>query len=171
MRDLLKTAAIAALTTFAFASPASAGLFDFDPAEGGVYASGFIGLAAPSDADFSGIQAPAAGVPGVAGAPANIEADLDQDVFYGGAVGVRLPFKYWKYFQPRVEAEISYFQSDVESGNFNGGNQTFSGDQSITFFLLNNVSDITWTDDQKVVPYMAAAWHCRCQQQYRLLPQ
>ncbi len=135
------------------ASTAHAGIFDTDPAEGGFYVSGFVGISSPGDADFEGTQAPAAGVPGVAGAPANIQADFDTDVYYGGAVGAHLPFKYWKYFQPRLEAEISYSKSDVSTGAFNGGNQTFSGNQSVTYFLLNNSSDIIWSEDQKIVPY------------------
>ena len=48
-------------------STAHAGLFDFDPAEGGLYVSGFVGGSFPSDADFEGTQDPADGVPGTEG--------------------------------------------------------------------------------------------------------
>lgn len=136
-----------------FASTAHAGIFDFDPAKGNVYVSGFVGLSLPSDADFTGTQAPAVGVPGAAGALADIQADLDSDAYFGGAIGARLPFKYWKYFQPRLEAEISYTKSDVSSGSFNGGDQIFTGDQSVTYFLINNSSEIIWNENQKIVPY------------------
>jgi hypothetical protein len=153
MTKIFKTAVLAVTTALGLSSTAHAGLFDFDPAPGGAYASGFVGISFPSDADFEGTQAPAAGVPGLAGAPANIQADLDSDVYYGGAVGVRLPFKYWKYFQPRIELEISRSESDVSAGNFNGGNQNFSGDQSVTYYLINNSSDIIWRENQKIVPY------------------
>jgi len=153
MTKIFKAALLAATTAFGVSTTAQAGLFDFDPAEGGAYVGGFVGIAFPGDADFDGTQAPAVGVPGAAGAPAEIQADFDSDVYYGGAVGVRLPFKYWKYFQPRVELEISHYESDVSSGNFNGGNQTFGGEQSATFFLINNASDIIWSDDQRIVPY------------------
>jgi len=148
-----KRIALLALSALTIAPAAQAGIFDFDPAEGGVYASSFIGLSFPGDADFEGTQAPAEGVPGAAGAAANIQADLDSDAYYGGAIGVRLPFKYWKYFQPRLEAEISYTENDVSAGSFNGGNQSFSGSQSVTYFLINNSSDIIWDDNQRIVPY------------------
>jgi len=124
-----------------------------DPAEGSVFVSGFVGASFPLDVDFDGTQDPAAGVPGVAGADANIEAGFDTDIFYGGSVGARLPFKYWKNFQPRLELEISGFDGDVSGGNFNGGDQVFSGNQGVTFFLINNFSDWQWRDDQLIVPY------------------
>lgn len=153
MTKTFKAAILAVATTFGVSTSAHAGLFDFDPAPGGAYASGFVGIAFPGDADFDGTQAPAAGVPGAAGAPAEVQADFDSDVYFGGALGVRLPFKYWTYFQPRIELEISHYESDVSSGNFNGGNQTFSGEQSATYFLINNSSDIIWSENQRIVPY------------------
>ncbi len=153
MTKILKAAVLAATSAFGFSSVAQAGLFDFDPAPGGTYISGFVGISAPGDADFEGTQAPVTGVPGMAGAPAEIQADFDSDVYYGGAIGIRLPFKYWKYFQPRLELEVSYTESDVSSGNFNGGNQVFSGNQNATYYLINNYSDIIWSENQLIVPY------------------
>lgn len=153
MTKIFKAVLAATVTAFAVSSTASAGIFDFDPAEGGFYVSGFVGISAPGDADFEGEQNPAAGVPGAVGAAANIEADFDSDVYFGGAVGAHLPFKYWKYFQPRLELEISYSDNDVGEGSFNGGTQTFQGSQSATFFLINNVSDIQWDENQKIIPY------------------
>lgn len=153
MTKTFKATFLATAVALGLSTTASAGIFDFDPAEGGVYASGFVGIAFPSDADFDGIQAPVDGVPGAAGAPADIEASFDSDVYFGGAIGARLPFKYWKYFQPRLELEISHFSTDVDGGSFNGGDQIFQGEQSATFFLINNSSDIIWDEDQKIVPY------------------
>ncbi|MEP6341881.1 MAG: hypothetical protein ABJ275_01080 [Maricaulaceae bacterium] len=153
MTKILKAVLAATVAAFAVSSTASAGIFDFDPAEGGFYVSGFVGISAPSDADFEGEQNPAADVPGAVGAAANIEADFDSDVYFGGAVGAKLPFKYWKYFQPRLELEVSYSDNDVGEGSFNGGTQTFQGSQSTTFFLINNVSDIQWDENQKIIPY------------------
>ena len=154
MAKTLRGALLATITAFAVSSTASAGIFDFDPAEGGFYVSGFVGISAPSDADFDGVQNPETDdVPGTAGDPAVIEADFDTDIYFGGAIGARLPFKYWKYFQPRLELEVSYFDNDVSSGSFNGGTQTFQGSQSATFYLLNNSSDIIWDEDQRIVPY------------------
>ncbi len=141
--------------TIAAATPVHAGIFDKTPTDGaGVYVSGFVGVALPSDTDFDGTQNPAAGVPGAAGGPASIDANLDSDVYFGGAIGGRLPYKFLKTFQPRIELEISHFDSDVSSGDFNGGNQTFSGNQSQTFFLLNSYNDIRWKENQTVVPYI-----------------
>ena len=153
MNKIFKASLVALATAFGASSTAQAGLFDFDPAEGNFYASGFGGIAIPFDSDFEGVQDPAAGVGGVAGADANVEAEFSNDVYFGGAIGARLPFKYWKYFQPRLELEISRYEADVDGGSFNGGDQIFSGDQSATFFLINNSSEIVWREDQRVVPY------------------
>ena len=153
MKKTSTSLALLALTSLMSAPSAHAGIFDFDPAKGGVYVSGFVGIAFQGDADFDGVQAPAEGVPGAVGAPAEIQADFDNDIYFGGAVGYRLPFKYWKYFQPRLEAEISHYDSDVSSGTFNDGSQTFSGSQSATYFLINNASHIIWSENQRIVPY------------------
>ena len=148
MTKTLRGALLATITAFAVSSTASAGIFDFDPAEGGFYVSGFVGISAPSDADFESDEDPVTDISDV-----EVEADFDSDVYFGGAIGTRLPFKYWKYFQPRLELEVSYTENDVSSGSFNGGNQIFQGDQSTTFYLLNNSSDIIWDEDQRIVPY------------------
>jgi len=148
-----KRIACAALTISILTPAAHAGIFDFDPAKGGVYISGFVGGGFPSDASFDGVQAPEDGVPGAAGAPADIEAEIGSDAFYGASAGVKLPFKYWKYFQPRLELEVSYLENDVEGGSFNGGNQNFEGFQSTLFVTFNNYSDIIWKEDQKIIPY------------------
>ena len=142
MKKTSTSLALLALASLISAPSAHAGIFDFDPAESSAYVSGFVGIAFQSDADFDGVQAPAEGVPGAVGAPAEIQADFDNDIYFGGAVGYRLPFKYWKYFQPRLEAEISHYDSDVSSGTFNDGSQTFSGSQSATYFLINNASGV-----------------------------
>jgi len=150
LTSILASAALAAV----FAAPAQAGIFDKTPTDGsGVYVSGFLGVALPSDTDFDGVQNPEVGVPGVAGAAAGIDADLDSDVYFGGAVGGRLPYKFLNLLQPRLEIEASYYKADVSEGSFNGGNQVFGGDQEQTFFLINSYSDIRWTENQKIVPY------------------
>jgi len=149
----LRGTALAVLSSALLTTTAHAGIFDTDPAPGGFYVSGFVGAAFPFEANFEGTQNPAEGNPGVVGAPAEIDADFDTDVHFGGRVGATLPFKYWKYFQPRLELEISHFEADVDEGSFNGGTQTFSGDQSTTFYLINNNSDIIWRDGQRIIPY------------------
>ena len=148
---LLSTAAVMAVSTM----PAHAGIFDRTPTDGaGVYVSGFIGVAAPFDSNFEGTQEPASGVPGVVGAPASVDAELDSDVYFGGAIGGRLPFKFLKTFQPRWELEVSHFEANVGSGSFNAGDQTFGGEQTQTYILINSFSDIRWKDNQKIVPYI-----------------
>ena len=90
----------------------------------------------------------------MAGAPAEIDANLDSDVYFGGAIGGRLPFKFLKTFQPRFELEVSHFDSDVSSGEFNGRDQSFSGNQSQTFIFINSFNEIRWKDNQRIVPYL-----------------
>ncbi|MEO0831982.1 MAG: hypothetical protein AAFU58_00625 [Pseudomonadota bacterium] len=69
--------AIAALSFSALGAPlASAGVFDTEPAKGGFYLSGFGGINFGQDADFDGVQDPAAGVPGLAGGPALVNVDF-----------------------------------------------------------------------------------------------
>lgn len=147
---------VAALAAVAFmAAPASAGgLFDTDPAPGGFYVSGFGGINFGSDADFEGVQTPDAGVPGVAGANALVDVDFSSSRAFGGAIGVQLPFRYWKYFHPRLELEGGTFRQNVDGGSFNGGTQTFGGHISGTTILLNNYSDIIFSENQTIVPYI-----------------
>jgi len=130
------------------------GLFDTDPAEGGFYASGFIGAGFLSDTDFAGSQDPAPGSPGVFGAPANVEAEFDTDVYFGGAIGYRLPFKFLTYFQPRLDLEVSYLDAQVDAGAFNGGDQIFGGSQERLFILGNSLTEIIWSEDQVIIPYI-----------------
>jgi len=140
------------------AGPAQAGgLFNFDPAPGGVYISGFGGGSFLSDATFNGVSAPVAGIPGptgVAGVPLAVDLSFANDVYFGGSLGFQLPFKYFGIFHPRLEVEVSYLQADIEAGSFNGGNQTFLGDQDTLFIYLNNYSDIVWTENQRFIPYI-----------------
>ncbi len=149
----LRGVALTALSSALLSSTAHAGIFDMEPAKGGFYVSGFVGGAFPFDAEFEGTQSPGAGVPGAPGAPANVEVDFGTDAFFGGAVGAQLPFKYWKIFHPRLEVEVSRLETDVDDGSFNNGDQSFSGDQGITFYLINNKSDIQWAEDQRIIPY------------------
>jgi len=155
-----KTVLTALLVGTAMSGAAQAqGLFNSSPADDSFYISGFIGGAFPSDADFSGTQEPDAAIPAavggsVAGAEANVDLDFGSDIYFGGAIGYQLPFQFYNTFHPRVELEVSYFKADVDSGAFNDGIQTFSGDQSNLFVYLNNFTDIRWTDNQVIVPYI-----------------
>ncbi|MEO0320855.1 MAG: hypothetical protein AAF199_08200, partial [Pseudomonadota bacterium] len=147
--------AIAAFSFSALGAPlASAGVFDTEPAKGGFYLSGFGGINFGQDADFDGVQDPAAGVPGLASGPALVNVDFGSARTFGGAVGAQLPFKFLGVFHPRVEVEGSSFRQNVNSGAFNGGTQTFSGQISGTAVYLNNYSDIKFSENQLIVPYI-----------------
>ncbi|MHA7899683.1 MAG: outer membrane protein [Henriciella sp.] len=122
--------------------------------ETGFYVSGFVGAGFPGDAELTGIQTPEAGAPGTPGAPSNIQADFDSDSTLGVALGYKTPWEFFGIFHPRLELEYSTLKADVGGGSFNGGNQPFSGDTQIDFFLINNYSDIIWRDDQTLVPFV-----------------
>lgn len=141
----LLSLAAASLATFASASAQS---------DQGWYASGFVGGAFPGDVTLSGVQNPAPGAPGVAGAPAQIATDFDDDVTFGFALGYDTPWQFLGIFNPRLELEYSRIDADVGGGSFNSGSQPFSGDVAIDFFLINNYSDIIWRDDQTVIPFV-----------------
>jgi len=133
---------LAATALVALAGNASAqGLFSFDEADGGLFVSGFVGSSAPGDGDLSG-------------AGTRLEAEFETSAAFGGAVGYRLPFKYWTYFQPRLELEISSAQSDVSGSRLNGNPVLASGELSSTTFLFNNYNDITWLSEQTIVPFL-----------------
>lgn len=148
------TLATLALAGTALSGTANAqGLFNSSPAEDSFYVSGFIGGIFPGDGSFNGVQAPETGAPGLEGAPAEVILEFDNDVYFGGALGYQLPFQFFNTFHPRIELEVSYGETDVDSGSFNGGNQVFSGEQSNLFIFLNNFTDIRWKDNQVIVPY------------------
>lgn len=133
--------AVAFAFTAVAGSARAEGLFSFDPADGGGYVAGFVGAATPGDAELSG-------------AGANLEAEFDAASTYGVTAGYRLPFKYWTYFQPRLELEISSTEADISDARFNGAPRAIEGEQTTTFFLLNNYNDITWRENQTLVPFL-----------------
>jgi opacity protein-like surface antigen len=133
---------LTATAFFVLAGSAGAqGLFALDEAEGGAFVSGFVGSSAPGDADLTG-------------AGTRLGAEFDTSTTYGGAIGYRLPFKYWTYFQPRLELEISSAQSDVSRSRLNDIPLAASGELSATTFLFNNYNDITWSNGQTIVPFV-----------------
>lgn len=132
----------AALAISAAAGSASAeGLFAFDAADGGGHVAGFAGAATPGDAEL-------------ASNGANLDAGFEAASTYGVTAGYRLPFKYWTYFQPRLELEISATGSDLSDARFNGAPRAVTGEQSTTLFLFNNYNDITWRENQTLVPFL-----------------
>lgn len=143
-----KFAAMAFATTTLFTLPAIA------ENEPGFYVSGFIGGGFPGDAELTGTQTPEAGAPGMLGAPARIETEFDNGTTLGVALGYKTPWEFFGLFNTRLELEYSTLDIDVSNGSFNSGNQPFSGDASVDFFLINNYSDIIWDDNQTVIPYV-----------------
>ena len=135
---LVSALAIATATAITIA-PASAGIFDTEPTEGGFYVAVFGGGAFPSDIDVEGFSD---------GAPFDTSADLDSSFAFGGAVGLRLGFRYLRVFQPRLELEVSRQSNDF---SLPGGG---TGEQGATFFFLNNNSDIVFSEDQLITPYI-----------------
>lgn len=143
-KSLLAAAAASALLPAAAAAQTDA--------SSGVYVSANYGINFGYDVTFEGTQAPEAGVPGMAGAPASVEADLDSGDTFGVAIGYRLPAR--GVIAPRIEAEIGRVSADVEDGSFNGGTQTFGGDIDGTTYGINAYADFAATPGQSVVPYV-----------------
>lgn len=135
------------------ASPAAAQSADED-VEGGVYVTVQAGVTTPSDELFQGVQAPAAGSPGVAGAPAQPLVEYGEGFTGSVALGYQFPTRVLGVIQPSIETEYSYAEADVTGGSFNGGNQTFGGDIETHSFLLNAQADFVFSDDQRVVPFI-----------------
>ncbi len=152
MRLVIAAAALSAATP---AAQAQQGFFNLRAAEDGAYVFAFGGGAFTTDQSFTGVAAPEAGVPGpAAGADLAVDIEGGASIYFGGGLGYQLPFTYLRYFHPRIEVEASRFSTDVDGGAFNGGDQTFRGEQSATLIFLNNYSDIVWSENQRVTPYV-----------------
>lgn len=132
-------------------APAAAQAQDVD---GGVYVTGRIGIALPSDFDVEGVQAPEGPSPGAPGAPASVSTQLDNEITFSGAIGYKLPVIILGVVQPSFELEYSYTDLDVDGGSFNDGDQTFSGDLEAQTFTLNYQGDFIFSEDQKLIPFL-----------------
>jgi hypothetical protein len=124
-----------------------------DGDDAGFYLSAKAGVEILSDSDFIGVQAPEAGVPGMTGAPAEVNVDFDTGFSINGAVGYDFDDGIISFLHTRIEVEAGYIEADVGGGAFNGGNQVFGGDISNFTLTAGFQTDIVWADDQKVVPY------------------
>ncbi len=128
----LKLALAACVSAITLAGTASAqGLFNFEPTDGYIYASGFVGAAFPDDV---------------------ADIDLDTDLNYGGALGAKLPFVSLGFIHTRIEAEVSYFEADASSAD---PAFAFLGDASLEnlFIYGNSYGDFIWRENQAVIPY------------------
>ena len=103
------------LAAFIATSPAAAQAQDVD---GGIYVTGRVGAALPSDFNLEGVQDPQGASPGAAGAPANVETQLDSDVTFSGAIGYKLPTRLFGVIEPSFEIEYTNTSLDVDGGSF-----------------------------------------------------
>ncbi|MEP3225032.1 MAG: hypothetical protein ABJO01_03580 [Parasphingorhabdus sp.] len=109
-----------------------------------------------NDSDFAGTQSPAAGVPGVAGAPANVNVEYDTGFAIRGAIGYQFKNGLIPFLKPRAEVEVSYAEADVDGGAFNAGNQSFGGNINRFTATAALYNDIVWSPNQKVIPYFGS---------------
>ena len=128
--NMFKTLFALAASAFLLISSASAqGFLNFERTDGYIYASGFVGASFPDDID---------------------SVDLDNDVYYGGALGARLPFKSLGFVHTRIEVEASYFEANIDG--LAGVAQTPSADN--LFIFGNSFADLIWQENQAVIPYI-----------------
>lgn len=107
----------------------------FEPAEGGWYASAFVGAGFPDD--IAGI-------------------DLETGVFFGGSLGARLPFKSLGFVHTRLEAEVSYIPTGIEDDSLAalGAPAGADADFDVLFITANSYADLIWNENQALVPYI-----------------
>lgn len=141
--------------------------------EGEWYISGFVGAAFPSDQSFV-LQSLDLDT-GLISTVFDGEAEFDTSVYFGGAIGRKLGFKFLNLVQPRIEIEASYFSTSIsevdglveafglESVDIDGDGvpeidafAIATGDPSFDtlFVLANSYSDLIWQEDQAIVPYI-----------------
>ena len=122
MKKTSTSLALLAFTSLMFAPSAQAGIFDFDRQKAVFMCPVLLAVVFRQMQLLTESKPPKREFP-VRQVHSDIDAEIGSDAFYGASVGAKLPFKYWKYFQPRLELEVSYLENDVEGGSFNGGNQ------------------------------------------------
>ncbi|MEM9668222.1 MAG: hypothetical protein AAF950_04790 [Pseudomonadota bacterium] len=118
----------------------------FEPAEGDFYVSAFVGGFFPDD-NVGGIDLD------------DLNIDLDNDVYFGGAIGTSLPFKSLGFLQPRIEAEVSYTEVDLDIDGVVGGPAIdpfvpSDLDVDVIFVQGNAYADLKFGDDPILIPYI-----------------
>ncbi len=152
VRNTVALAGLAGCMVFSFQAHAQSA----NDRQEGFYLSASAAAEFLNDSDFTGTQNPAAGVPGVAGAPANVNVEYDTGFAVRGAVGYQFKNGLIPFLKPRVEVEVSYAEADVDGGAFNGGNQTFGGSVNRFTATAALYNDIVWSPNQKVIPYFGS---------------
>ncbi|MEO0883795.1 MAG: hypothetical protein AAFY34_13845 [Pseudomonadota bacterium] len=133
---------IGAAAAFGLAVPVAAqGLFE--PTDGDFYISGFVGGFFPDD-DLGDIDLD------------DIDIDIDDDVYFGGAIGASLPFKSFGFIQTRIEAEVSYTELDVglDDDSDLGIIVPDNADFDLLFIQANSYADLKFSDDPLLIPYI-----------------
>lgn len=148
------TGSLTMITILLYTAPAAAQDREEFKAKGGLYISAAAGISLPNDGEFNGIQAPILPSPGMPGAPANIVVDYGSDFTAQGAIGYRIPRRFFGLFQPSIELEYNSVSASVSGGAFNAGNQSFGGDFDVDSYSLNYQSDIRWSNGQRVIPFL-----------------
>ncbi|MEM6900654.1 MAG: hypothetical protein AAF583_12875 [Pseudomonadota bacterium] len=153
MFKLIRMSICAAFGAFFGLGAATAQGF-IERSEGNWYVSGFVGAVFPDDSSIEGAF-------GVFGDSVTFSGvDFQTDVFFGGAVGGKLPFKSFDLIESRLELEVSYFNVDGELENVGTTfNQPFimlfeEITSDVLFVQGNSYADFVWRDDQRVIPYV-----------------
>ena len=95
------------------------------------YIAGFIGAVFAQDQTATGQTA--------GGAPREVVTEFENGGLFGGAIGARV-LNYGDATL-RTELEATYRQVQVLDGSFNGGNQTFFGEQDVLTIMVNAAVD------------------------------
>ncbi|WP_377192269.1 outer membrane protein [Ruegeria meonggei] len=113
----------------------------------GLYIQGFAGYSQLQGSDFSGT---------VNGSSQSVDTDFDAGFGLGVAIGTEIPQWSNERFGTRVELELSYRDSDVDSVNFSGngpaGEANVSGDITQTSLFANVLVDFKQTG--ALTPYV-----------------
>ncbi|MEM7663780.1 MAG: hypothetical protein AAF292_16175 [Pseudomonadota bacterium] len=137
MINFLPKRLLMAAATLGLALPATAQGF-IEPSDSGFYVSGFVGGFFP-DEDLSGV--------------ASDLVSVDDDVYFGGALGAKLPFKTFGFIETRAELEVSYSEIDFDFDliDFADPDDT---NVDLIFIQGNTYADLKFGDDPLLIPYI-----------------
>lgn len=104
-----------------------------------MYFAGYLGFSGLNDLEYSENTTPSSG-----------EYEAENTLNFAGALGLRINRNF------RMEAEVSYNNSDIESANVNGtGSTPVNGDLDTLAFMINGYYDFN-IRDWKTQPYVSA---------------
>ena len=130
MKKLLPIALVACISILSFSAGAQTKR---------LYFAGYAGFSGINDLDFSENST-----------PSNGDFEAENAINFAGALGLRFNRNF------RMEAELSYRKSDIETANITGtGATAVTGDLSSSMLLLNGYYDFD-ISDWKTQPYISA---------------